>query len=96
VCHRTGVDALYLIAAALADRQAASPTPDGQRLSRSDFDSACDRLVGLGAKVRAEREASWLRFVELRREYETSLQSLAKSLLVPANDRLLLPLAAQS
>jgi len=94
VCHRTGVDALRLIAAELADQQSAPEALDGRRLSRPDFFSAYDRFVGLGAKVRVEREACWLRFVELRREYEPSLQSLAKSLLVPENDSLLLPLAA--
>jgi len=94
VCHRTGVDALRLIATALADRQAAPEALGGRRLARADFDMACDRFAGLGAKVRAEREACWLHFVELRGEYEGFLQSLAKSLQVPASDRLLLPLAA--
>ena len=94
VCHRTGVDALRLIAAEIADRQPARETMGGQRLARVDFDMACDRFEGLGAKVSAEREACWLRFVELRSEYEAFLRSLAKSLLVPANDRLLLSLSA--
>jgi hypothetical protein len=94
VCHRTGVDALRLIATALADRQAAPEALGGRRLAQADFDMACDRFSGLGAKVRAEREACWLRFVELRGEYEAFLQNLARILLVPASDRLLLPLAA--
>jgi hypothetical protein len=46
VCHRTGVDALRLIAAELADRRAAAPEAlDGRRLGRSDFDTACDRAA---------------------------------------------------
>jgi hypothetical protein len=66
----------------------------GGRLSRSDFDSARDRFAALGAKVSAERESCWLRFVELRREYEAPFQRLAKTLLAPTTDGLLLPLTA--
>jgi hypothetical protein len=95
VCHRTGVDALRLIAAKLADRQAATPEAlDGRRLRRSDFDTACDRAAALGAEVKAERDACWLRFAELRGEYEAFLSSLANSLLVSVHDSLLLPLVA--
>ena len=87
VCHRTGVDALRLIAAELVDRPAAAPeAPDGRRLGRSDFDTACDRAAALGAAVKAERDACWLRFAELRGEYEAFLSSLADSLLVPVHD----------
>ena len=97
VCHRTGVDALRLIAAELADRRAAaSEALDGRRLGRSDFDAACDRAAALGAGVKAERDACWLRFAELRGEYEAFLSSLADSLLVPLHDSLLLPLAASA
>jgi hypothetical protein len=92
VCHRAGVDALRLIAGELADRRAAPKTPGGRRLARSDFDAAYDRLSALGAEIKAD--ACWLRFVELRREYEGYLESLAKSLLVPAHESLQLPLAA--
>jgi hypothetical protein len=52
VCHRTGVDALRLIAAELADRRAAAPEAlDGRRLGRSDFDmrpGGCARSRGEG------------------------------------------------
>ena len=40
------------------------------------------------------RDACWVRFVELRAEYEAFLSNLAESLLVPAHGSLLLPLAA--
>ena len=73
VCHRTGVDALRLITAELADRRATPEMPGGRRLTGNDFDIACDRFAGLGAKVMPEREACWLRFVELRGEYEAEL-----------------------
>jgi len=96
VCHRTGVDALRLIAAELADRRATPEMPGGRRLTRNDFDIACDRFAGLGAKVMPEREACWLRFVELRGEYEAFLSNLAESLLVPVHDSLLLPLAGSA
>ena len=77
VCHRTGVDALGLIAAEMADRLAAAPAAlDCRRLGRSDFDTACDRAAALGAAVKAERDACWLRFAELRGEYEAFLSSL--------------------
>jgi hypothetical protein len=94
VCHRTGVRALRVIASEVADRQAIPEASGGRCLARPDFDMAYDRLASLGATLKAEREACWRRFVELRGEYEAFLQSLAKTLLVPANDRLLLPLAA--
>jgi len=93
VCHRTGVNALRLIAAELADRRGA-PTPIGGRgLARSDFDTVCDRLAMLGAEIRAERDVCWRRFTELRGEYEAFLPNLAGSLLVPVHDSLLLPLS---
>jgi hypothetical protein len=96
VCHRTGVDALRLIAAELADRRGAPEALGGRRLVRYDFDTACDRLTALGAEVKAERDVCWLRFTELRGEYEALLPSLAESLLVPVQDNLLLPLAASA
>jgi hypothetical protein len=93
-CHRTGVDALRLIAAELADCHNA-PKPVGERrLARADFDTMYDRLTTLGVKVKPERDSCWLRFVELREEYETILPKLAESLLVPVHERLLLPLVA--
>jgi hypothetical protein len=48
----------------------------------------------LGAVLKAERDACWVRFVELRTEYEAFLSSLTESLLVPAHGSLLLPLPA--
>jgi hypothetical protein len=96
VCHRTGVDALRLIAAELADRRGA-PEPIGRRgLARSDFDTACDRLTALGAEMKAERDVCWRRFTELRGEYEAFFPSLAESLLVPVHDSLLLPLSGSA
>jgi hypothetical protein len=47
VCHRTGVDALRLVAAPFAGRYAASEPQGGIGLSRSDFDLACDRSAAL-------------------------------------------------
>jgi hypothetical protein len=94
VCRRVGVDALRVIATEFADRDDGSEVKGGRRLSRSDFNSACDRFAALGAKLSAERESCWLRFVELRQEYEALLIRLAKTLLAPTSDGLLLPLAA--
>jgi hypothetical protein len=94
VCHRTGVDALRLIALELTHRRAAPAPADGRQLARADFDAACDKIAALGAEVKAGRDACWLRFVELRGEYETFLASLAQSLLVPMPENLLPPFAA--
>jgi hypothetical protein len=93
-CRQTGIRALSLIAAEFAERHAASEEQGSRHLARADFDAACDRFASLGAKVKAERDACWLRFVELRRKYEPFLQTLAVGLLVPANDSLLPPLVA--
>ncbi|MGB8898203.1 MAG: hypothetical protein WCC90_02620 [Methylocella sp.] len=46
--------------------------------------------------MKAERDACWLRFAELRGEYEAFLSSLADSLLVSVHDSLPLPLAASA
>jgi hypothetical protein len=94
VCHRTGVDALRLIAAELADHRGVPKVRRGEHLTRSQFDTACERLTVLGATLRAERDACWVRFVELRAEYEAFLSNLGESLLVPAHGNLLLPLVA--
>src|SRR5215469_4509213 len=55
VCHRTGVEALRLIAAELAGHRRTTEAQGERRLARSDFDSACDRLAALGAKAKVER-----------------------------------------
>src|SRR5215469_5057555 len=75
VCHRTGVDALRLIAAELADRRGAPEPIGGRGLARSDFDTTCDRLTALGTEMKAERDVCWVRFVELRAEYEVFLST---------------------
>jgi hypothetical protein len=95
VCHRTGVDALRLIAAELVDSQTTPKALGGRHLARPDFDAACDRLIALGAKVKDERDTCWLRFAELRGQYEPFLLQLADQLLVPLQS-LLLPLMAST
>lgn len=92
VCYRTGVDALRLVAAELSDRRGVSPARRGEHLTRSYFDAACERLIARGAALKTERDARWVRFVELRAGYEALLVNLAESLLVPAHGRLLSPL----
>ncbi|MEM5318085.1 hypothetical protein [Paraburkholderia sp. JHI869] len=94
VCHRTGVDALRLITAALSARPGAPEARNAQRLTRSSFDAACERFARLGAAIKPDRDACWLRFVELRAEYESALSDLAAGLLVPAHGSLLVPLKA--
>jgi hypothetical protein len=94
VCHSTGVDALRLIAAELAERKGPPEARRGQHLTRAHFDAAWERLTALGAALKVERDPSWVRFVKLRAEYEGSLSNLAESLLVPVHGSLLLPLRA--
>ena len=94
VCFRTGVDALRLIASKLPSPRGASKLVSGRCLARHTFDAACEQLTASGAEVNPDRDACWIRFAELRGEYEASLLSLAGSLLVPVQDSLLLPLAS--
>ena len=88
LCHTTGVRALRLIAAELADRRVASVcTANGPLLlNRAAFDVACDRLAALGSPIKGDRDECWRRFTELRREYEVFLPGLATSLLVPMDN----------
>jgi hypothetical protein len=92
VCHRTGVDALRLIANELPPRTRRKGALDSPPVERRDFDMACKRLTALGVKVSPERDLSWFHFVQLRAEYETTLLHLAGSLLVQGHANLLLPL----
>ncbi len=88
VCHRTGVDAMRLIGAEMADPQCVPEARKRQHLTRSHFDTACERFTALGAALKVDRDASWVRFVALRGEYEAFLSNLAESLLVPAHGSL--------
>ena len=84
LCHSIGVSALRLIAAELADDWVTEVgAREPRSLARPAFDAACDRLAGLGASVKADRDECWHRFTALRREYEVLLPKLANSLLVP-------------
>jgi hypothetical protein len=64
VCHRTGVDALRVVADELPRRLRAPEQLGGRPVERRDFDMACDRLTALGVKVKAERDVCWLRFAD--------------------------------
>lgn len=86
ICRKTGVDALRLIAAELADRREAAGRAAAPRLDRSKFDAACDRMAALGATLKEEREAGWRQFVGLRTEYEGILLGLTDRLLVPTSE----------
>jgi len=93
LCHTTGVRALSLIAAELAnDRVTAITTWERSYLGRTAFDAASDRLAAIGATIKSDKDACWHRFIELRREYEIFLPRLANSLLVPTHHTPLLPI----
>jgi hypothetical protein len=96
VCRRTGVDALRLIAAELADPLCARKPLGERSLTRQEFDAVCDRLAALGAVVKAERDTCWLRFAEFRSEYEGLLSNIAERLLVPLHESLLLSLVSST
>jgi hypothetical protein len=84
LCHTTGVTALRLIAAELADHRIADVAAlEPCSLTRPAFDAACDRLGALGASVKADRDECWHRFTALLREYEVVLPKLANRLLIP-------------
>ena len=84
ICHTTGVNALRVLAAELADHRALdAPPPESARFGRADFDATCERLATIGAPVKGDRDACWRQFTELRSEYESFLSRLADSLLVP-------------
>ena len=86
LCHTTGVAALRLIAAELADHRIADADVAALEpcsLTRPAFDAACDRLAALGASVKADRDECWHRFTALLREYEVVLSKLANRLLIP-------------
>lgn len=94
VCFDTAVRALQLVAAELPPTHGVEVWPTGPHIARVSFEASLERLKAQGAIITTDRDLSWLRFAELRKEYEGSLFSMAGSLLVPVRDTLLLPLSS--
>jgi hypothetical protein len=80
VCHTTGVAALKLLSERYHEGNASGPV---HPVSRSAFDTACERMAALAIPLKAGRDSSWQRFVKLRSEYDQYLPGLARSLLLP-------------
>ena len=93
VCFEAGVGALRSVAAEFPAHKGTQAFPAGAIIARVNFDNAFEHLKTKGPIVSIDRELCWLRFSQLRKEYEEFLTSLAESLLVPVQDSLLFPLA---
>ena len=92
LCYATGVNALKLIAA----KRRATPARAAIDLSTKPFSFAafaafCDQTAALGAPVKGDIHRAWRSFTTFRHEYEDLLPSLARGLLVPLDNSLLLP-----
>ena len=86
ICHITGVTTLRLLAAELAGNLANDASSSRiVSIHRADFDMIYQRMVALGARVKKDREDCWLKFNELRSEYERFVSILADSLFVPSS-----------
>jgi hypothetical protein len=92
VCRRVGVEAMRLLALEHDAGNSPGATARPWHSARLAFNTTCARLAALRAPVSADLDASWQRFVTLRREYEGPLSSLARKLLIPTEDSVLRPL----
>ena len=92
VCFETGVGALRSVAAEFPTHSGIQAFSTDATIARMNFDNAFEHLRTKGSIASTDRELCWLRFSELRKEYEGFLMSLAESLLVPVHDGLLSPL----
>lgn len=93
VCFATGVEALRSVAAEFRKVSDVSLSPMGLKDAQAYFESAFERLKANNPLVMINRELCWLRFLELRREYQPLLMILADGLLVPMHDILLSPIS---
>ena len=50
---------------------------------RADFDHACDEVAAAGLPLRADRDAAWAQYRELRTRYGTALDFLARLTMAP-------------
>ena len=50
---------------------------------RTDFDHACDEMAASGLPLRADRDAAWAQYRELRTRYGTALDFLARLTMAP-------------
>ena len=93
LCYRTGVNALKSIAVQHGTRpnRPAAGLP-AEPLNQVGYEALCRRLESAGAPVKVDTHSAWRCFVALRRDYEQPLSQLATSLLIPMDNRVLLPL----
>lgn len=55
---------------------------------REDYEVACSRLAAAGYPMKADREASWREFLELRRQYQDSCAYMGHHVFAPVPERL--------
>ena len=93
LCYSTGVNALKSIAVQHGRRpnRPAAGLP-AEPLNQVGYEVLCRRLELAGAPVKVDTHSAWRCFVALRRDYEQPLSQLATSLLIPMDNRVLLPL----
>jgi hypothetical protein len=82
VCRTTGIEALHLIVSKLRSNRAFSQTAPAFWSTRAQFDAAYTRMVTLRAPIKADPNAAWECYLELRKEFDRPLSDLAAKLLV--------------
>jgi hypothetical protein len=81
------LDAGHLALRRIADVlgvDSSQPSPEWPiSITRAEFDTACDRLAGVGLPMRADREAAWKEYATLRVSYDWVLLDLAELTMAP-------------
>lgn len=84
LCLRAGWLSLRTIAAYFGIDYPPDPTPgDPITIRREEFDQLVDRLVEVGALVRADRDQCWLDYAGWRVNYDQALVGLAALVMAP-------------
>jgi hypothetical protein len=53
------------------------------KVSRAEYDTACEQLSSVGLPLKADREESWHTFVSMRNQYDFALIALANFVSAP-------------
>lgn len=84
LCIRAGYLALRQIAAFFKIEYDPNPKPDDPiSISRSEYDTICDRLSAMGVPLKDDRDQTWLDFAGWRVNYDRVLLSLAALTMAP-------------
>jgi len=85
ICRTTGIEALNLIVSKLRSHKAFGEPAPAFRSTRAEFDACCARTAILGAPIKADLNAAWQRYLELRKEFDRPLSDLAVKLLIASD-----------